>query len=346
MLVARRIGLVLATLGLLLGLMVTPAAARERTGPQHGHGGAVLTKLASFGGGGWVLGSTIGPDGALYVTDGNAGSVLRIDRRSGRVSTYATGLPRKVFPAEDIGGAVDVLFVGRTAYVLVTLVSGRAAGEPFGDVADKNGIYRLNRDGSFTLVADIGGWSVDHPPRPAFFVDTGVQYSMERYGGRFLVADGHHNRVLSVGGDGSIREVAAFGDVVPTGLEVARGRVFVSQAGSIPHDPADGRVVRLRRGADPAELARGASLLVDVERGAHRRLYALSQGTWDGVGEGSPALPSTGRLLVVGRHGGLTPVVDGRGQDLVLDRPVSMEFVGHTGYVVSLIGDVYRVDHL
>ena len=99
--------------------------------------------------------------------------MLRIDRRSGRVTTYAKGLPKKAFPT-DIGGPVDVVFVGRTAYVLVTLVSGEIVGVPdggpFGDANNKNGIYRLGRHGDFTLVADIGGWSVDHPPTPAFFV--------------------------------------------------------------------------------------------------------------------------------------------------------------------------------
>jgi hypothetical protein len=48
-------------------------------------------------------------------------------------------------------------------------------------------------------------------------------------------------------------------------------------------------------------------------------------------------------LVVVGRHGDLTPVADSRGQELVLDRPTSVEFVGATAYVVSVTGDVYRV---
>jgi hypothetical protein len=87
-------------------------------------------------------------------------------------------------------------------------------------------------------------------------------------------------------------------------------------------------------------------MLIDVERGPHGRLYALSQGQWDGVGEGSRALPHTGRVLVVGRHGTLRPVVDGRGQELVLDRPTSVEFAGDSGYVLSVTGDVYRVDGL
>ena len=84
-------------------------------------------------------------------------------------------------------------------------------------------------------------------------------------------------------------------------------------------------------------------MLIDVERGPRGKLYGLSQGQWDGVGEGSRAKPNTGRLVVVGRHGKLTPVVDGSGQELVLDRPVSLEFVGATAYVVSVTGDVYRI---
>ena len=217
---------------------------------------------------------------------------------------------------------------------------------PFGDPEAKNGLYRIERDGSNTLVADLGQWSVDNPPEPAFFVDTGVHFALERYRGGFLVTDGHHNRVLWVDRHGSIHELATFGNVVPTGLETAFGRIFVTQMGPIPHVPEDGKVVAVRPGREPREVASGASMLIDVERGPHGKLYGLSQGQWDGFGEGSRADPDTGRLVVVGRHGDLTPVVDGRGEELVLDRPTSLEFVGATAYVVSVTGDVYRVDGL
>jgi len=66
-------------------------------------------------------GSTIGPDGALYVTENAAGRVTRVDPRTGATTTYASGLP-KLIPAAGFGGPVDIAFVGRTAYVLVTLV--------------------------------------------------------------------------------------------------------------------------------------------------------------------------------------------------------------------------------
>jgi len=64
-------------------------------------------------------GSTIGPDGALYVTEGAGGRVLRVDPHSGHFTTYASGLPKSIV---GIGGAMDVAFIDRKAYVLVTLV--------------------------------------------------------------------------------------------------------------------------------------------------------------------------------------------------------------------------------
>ena len=327
---------------------VVAAAAIAPTVSAHGHRGPVVTHLAKFGSDEFNTGSTIGPDGALYVTDGSVGAVLRIDRRDGRVSTYATGLPPKAFQGGDIGGPVDVAFVGRTAYVLVTLVSGLVFGEPFGNGNPdaKNGLYRIERDGSATLVADIGQWSADHPPQTAIFVDTGAQFALQPYFGGFLVTDGHHNRVLWVSQHGSIHEIATFENVVPTGLETIAGFVFVTQMGPIPHVPEDSKVLGLVPGRKALELASGASMLIDVERGPRGRLYGIAQGQWDGVGEGSRALPHTGRLVVAGRHGELTPVVDNRGQELVLDRPTSLEFVGNTAYVVSVTGDVYRVEGL
>ncbi len=116
---------------------------------------------------------------------------------------------------------------------------------------------------------------------------------MQPYLGGFLVTDGHHNRVLWVSEHGSIHEVATFGNVVPTGLETIAGFVFVTQMGPIPHVPEDGKVLPWARDG----AARGG------QRGEHahrcrarttRQALRISQGQWDGVGEGSRAEPNTG----------------------------------------------------
>lgn len=313
---------------------VSTASAGRSSSPE-------VRELVTFAAPGCVdgcgSGSTIGPDRALYVTDGKAGRVLRIDPSSGAVSTFAHGLPPSVV---GIGGAMDVAFIRHTAYVLVTLV-GPSFGQP--DVVD--GIYRVDSDGSTTPIADIGAWSIENPPETAAFVPSGVQYAMQPYRGGFLVTDGHHNRVLRVGLNGAISQVIAFGNIVPTGLEVSGRKVYLGLAGPIPHVPQTGKVVTFKVGARQASpVASGAPLIVDVEFGRGHKLYALSQGVWDlpniPENEGMPASPNTGRLLGVQRNGHFTTVVDG------LDRPTSVEFTGNTALVVTLTGKVIRIDNV
>ena len=144
---------------------------------------------------------------------------------------------------------------------------------------DVVGIYRIDGPDSFTVVADIGAFALSNPPGFPVDIPTGFQYAMETYRGGFLVTDGHHNRVLRVTRDGEITELIAFGNIVPTGLESRGNTIYMAQAGPIPHDPADGKVVSFRRKSSTAtEVASGAPLPVDVEFGRGRDLFALSQG--------------------------------------------------------------------
>jgi hypothetical protein len=314
-----------------------PSAAVAKKPPK----GPVVHELATFAApgcvGGCGSGSAIGPDRALYVTDGPGGRVLRVDPDTGAVTTFASGLPPAI-PEVGIGGAMDVAFVGRTAYVLVTLV-----GPEFGQADVVGGIYRIARGGSATAIADIGAWSIANPPATDFFTASGVQYALQRFRGGFLVTDGHHNRVLHVTRGGDISQLIAFGNIVPTGLEVQGRTIYMGQAGPIPHLPQDGKVVRFTPTSAATEVASGAPLIVDVEFGLGRRLYALSQGIWDlpviPENEGAPASPNTGRLLRVSRDGSFASVVAG------LDRPTSLEFIGKTAYVITLTGKVIRIDN-
>ena len=161
-------------------------------------------------------GSTIGPRGALYVTEAHAGRISRVDPQTGEVTTFASGLPVRMqgFP---FGGAVDVAFIGKTAYALVTLVGPDVGG------TDIVGIYRVDGPDSFTVVADIGEFNTQNPPTIPFpfFVASGAQYALENFRGGFLLTDGHLNRVLQVKLNGEITEVIGFDNIVPAGLAVS-----------------------------------------------------------------------------------------------------------------------------
>jgi hypothetical protein len=316
-----------------LALGGAPAASAHRP-PKAPEAEQIASFAAPGCEGGCGSGSTVGPDGALYVTDGKAGRVLRVNPWSGATKTVVEGLPPST---AGIGGAMDVAFRGHTMYVLVTLV-GPGFGQP--DAVD--GIYRIDRHGDATPVADIGTWSVDNPPPTDFFIPTGVQYSMQAFRGGFAVADGHHNRVLYVPRHGEVSQLIQFPNTVPTGLETAGPLIFVGKAGPVPHLPENGMVQVFTPGSAAHVVASGAPLITDVEFGP-LGLYALSQGIWtldptNPANEGQPASPDTGSIVRANRRGGFDTVIGG------LDRPTSMEFIGRTAFVVTLTGTVLRIE--
>jgi hypothetical protein len=324
--VTKSVGIGIVLLAAALIALITPSAASAAspcTGPT-------ATRLVTGLEG--AMGSTIGPDGALYVTEGLAGRISRVDPQTGEKTTFASGLPTAVI---GIGGAIDVAFIDNIAYVLVTLVSDPLL-PPSSDV---DGIYRADGPDSFTVVADNGAFNILNPPTiqfPYVFV-TGLQYALQTYGGGFLVADSHLNRVLRVTLDGEISVLMDFDNIVPTGLEVRGNTVCMAEAGPDPHTPETGKVVSFgARSPTATEVASGVPFVLDVEFGGGRSLYALSHGTFDPITGG--AVPYTGALVKVNGDGTVTDIMDG------LDQPTSLEFIGNTAYFVTLTGEMWKID--
>ena len=263
---------------------------------------------------------------------------MGMPRRSGWLVLLVLTLLASVAPSAAIAASPSR---DATASRLATGLEGGSGSTVGPDVggSDVVGIYRVDGPDSVTVVADIGAFSIANPPATDFFVPSGVQYALQAYRGRLLVTDGHHNRVLRVTRHGQITELRAFGNIVPTGLEVRGRTIYMAQAGPVPHLPEDGKVVAFRpTSATVREVAAGSRLLVDVEFGRGGRLYALSQGDFlPGNPEGSPALPNTGALVKVRRDGTLAVVAEG------LNQPTSLEFIGKTAYVVTLGGEIWRI---
>ena len=132
----------------------------------------------------------------------------------------------------------------------------------------------------------------------------------------------------------------AFDNIVPTGLAVSEYLVYMAEAGPVPHLPENGKIVSLdENSSSVSEVAVGGRLLVDVEFGRGRKLFALAQGHFTpGQDPGSPADPNTGQLLEVDGHGGFSVVAD------ALNQPTSLELVGTTAYVVTLGGQIWKID--
>ncbi len=283
------------------------------------------------------LGSTIGPSGDLFVPDPAAGSILRINPKTGDYTTFASGLPQEI-PGVGLGGITDVAFIGRTAYALVTAVD-----DPnFFPTGQVNGIYRIDGPNTYTIIADIGAFNIANPTT-GFDVEvvTGALYAIQPYRGGFLVSDGHLNRVLHVSLDGEITILRRFNNIVPTGMALKGNQIYLSQAGPVPHLPENGKVVSFSPHSPSVSIvASGAPLVVDVEFGHGQTVFALSQGDYSGDPAGSPALPNTGSLLRVNSNGMFSVLAD------ELDRPTSLEIIGNTAYIITLAGEIWTVDNI
>ena len=69
------------------------------------------------------------------------------------------------------------------------------------------------------MIADLGTLRLDHPLVTASSSRRRCSSAFQPYKGGFL-SHGHHNRVYRVGLDGAITVQIAFGNTVPTGLDV------------------------------------------------------------------------------------------------------------------------------
>ena len=324
-----------AALALLLAALAVQAGENQPFGSKPGEVRLVASGLMG------TIGSTIGPDGALYVAEGAVGRITRINPSTRKATTFASGLPAAV-PGVGIGGPMDVAFVGNTAYVLVALVDSTVGGH------QRDGIYRVDDRYNSTLIVDLGTWSFNNPPAPSvpfnYFLPDGLQFALEPIDDGFLVSDGHLNRILHVSRDGTeITVLKQFNDVVPTGLTKLGDTVFLAELGPSPNTPETGKVVSFgltdTHPLAPAhDVATGVSMIVGTAFGANGKLYALSQGIAPaGIQPGQPASPDTGRLLRVNYDGTFTILAD------KLDRPTSLNFVCNTAYIVTLTGEVWEV---
>src|SRR3954454_916652 len=100
-------------------VLVTPSAADASPSWQ-----AAEPELLTQGLEG-AFGSTVGPDGALYVTETVAGRISRGDPDTGDRTTVASCLPKRMAP---VGGATYVAFLDGEMYALVTRVGEEEGG--------------------------------------------------------------------------------------------------------------------------------------------------------------------------------------------------------------------------
>ncbi|MGH8201125.1 MAG: ScyD/ScyE family protein [Steroidobacteraceae bacterium] len=315
-----------------------PAAAST---PSNSRASAVATVFAI----GLVnpRGLKFGPDGKLYVAEGgypvapmtaapaglgglcSAGAsgpgeyfgsttgsrISRIDAK-GRVETFVDGLP-----SSEAGGlasgVADVAFVGNTLYAIFA-----GAGCSHGVPSIPNGVIRINRNRSWTMVANLSAFLQAHPvanptdPITGDFEPDGTWYSMIAVHGDLYGVEPNHGELDKITTWGKVSRVidisASQGHVVPT-VVAHHGVFYVSNLGQFnPGALNTQSVYRITPSGHIKVVATGLSKVLGIAIDRRGRIYILetSYSTTDPGPE-----PATARLIRIEPNGKQEVLVDG-----------------------------------
>lgn len=319
-------------------LMNAPATA---SAPSQSRGSAVATVFAT----GLVnpRGLTFGPDGKLYVAEGgypvtptteapaglgglcSAGAggpgdyfgsptgsrISRIDAK-GHVETFVDGLPSS--EAEGLAsGVADVAFIGKTLYAILA-----GAGCSHGVPNTSNGVIRVNRNRSWTMIANLSTFLQAHPvahptdPITGDFEPDGTWYSMIAVRGDLYAVEPNHGELDKITTRGRVSRVldisASQGHVVPT-VVAHHGVFYVGNLGQFSPGALNTQsVYRITPRGHIEVVATGLSKILGIAFDRRARLYVLET-SYSATDPGPE--PATARLIRIEPNGKQEVLLDG-----------------------------------
>ena len=232
-----------------------------------------------------------------YLGSPTGGRISRISS-TGERTTLTSNLPTTVSAGGDILGVADVAFIGNALYALLN-----GAGCSHGVPTVPNGIVRINRDGTFTVIADLGSWQVLHPVAnpPADFEPEGTWYSMVSVGNDLYPMDSNHGELVKVTSEGTITRVVDFsanpGHIVPTAIDY-HGNFYVGNLGTFPIVEGSSNIYKVTPDGQFKIAETGFTTILGLVFDNKKRMYVLENTT------GNPfPTPGTGRIVRIDANG-------------------------------------------
>ena len=296
-----------------------------------------------------------GPNGDLYVAEGGSGGAYttvgtctqvpvpigpdtgsptggRISRinRQGYRTTVTDTLPSSVgADGVSVEGVADLAFVDGKLYAVLA-----GGGCSHGVPSIPNGVVRVDRDGDWTMIANLSAFQMANPTQvvqPADFEPDGTWYSMIAVDGDLYAIEPNHGELDRITTRGRIRRIvdisASQGHIVPTAMAFHDDHFYVGNLGTFPLVQGSSKILKIGMGGHVEVAATGFTAVLGVAFDRRGRLYVLE----DTVGSPFPA-PASGQIVRVGRNGSHEIIASG------LDFPTAMTFGPNGDLYVSAFG--------
>ncbi len=165
---------------------------------------------------------TAGLNGPGQYYGSRKGSRISKVDTNGTVTTYVDNLPSS--QAGGLGsGVADIAFIGNTMYGILA-----SAGCSHGVPSIPNGVFRVKKDHTWTMIADLSAYLRAHPTaNPTDHMNgdyepDGTWYSMIAQGNALYAVEPNQGEVTKITTSGAISRVvdvsAHFGHIVPTAI--------------------------------------------------------------------------------------------------------------------------------
>ena len=260
---------------------------------------------------------------------GPSAAVARI--QDGCPVTVADGLPSYVDGSGAVVGVSDVAILGGQLYATVD-----GGGAIHGNPEQPAGLYRINADGTFAVVADLSAWiranPVAEPPPGDNDQDGEVWHMLPTADESALwVVETNQGQLLQITPAGAVTRIAdlSAGHPVWTGIAPAPdGGVYVGNLTVFPFLDEAAKVIHVAPDGTVTDHWTGLTAVVALAVGPDDALYALEMVTGS-IDEDPFILPETGRL--VRQTGPDTMVVVAEG----LNFPIGLEIGPDGAFYVS-----------